>query len=309
MMSRKPFSSPREEALDIAFQLRNDIISNKTDAASVLRGCLAIASNLNKQSDLNWISRELKGYGPDGIIPEYRKVSCRYKRKGIIDLADGFEVNDVGFSVHILISHTKKDAALEIVGGESIDYLTVERIENLLAAVIDRCLLFLISVIGELQYGGVVENLMEEIRRKTDEKLAVLDTSIAEETHSLYLNLMSTNPADWIKVGHSCRRILKLLADKVFPSSTQKYTMKNGKVLEVLDSDYINRLCAFLDKETSAGEKKLVTTEMGYLEGYIHRTLDYAQMVEHSSSIEKLHADMLAIHTYLVASEILRYVP
>jgi len=40
-----------------------------------------------------------------------------------------------------------------------------------LTTITDKCLLFLSDIIGELQYGGVVENLMEEIRKKTDEKL------------------------------------------------------------------------------------------------------------------------------------------
>ena len=164
------------------------------------------------------------------------------------------------------------------------------------------------DVISELQYGGIVEYLMEEIRKNTDEQLAQLDRKLTDETQSLYVNLTSTNPADWNKVGHSCRKILKLLADKVFPPREEPYQLKDGRTVEVGDPHFINRLCAFFDQKISGGERKFLIAEIAYLESYLRQVVEYDQMGEHKPSIEKFHANMMAIHTYLVTSEILKHV-
>jgi hypothetical protein len=89
------------------------------------------------------------------------------------------------------------------------------------------------------------------------------------------MNLTSTNPADWNKVAHSCRKMFKLLADKVFPSREEPYKMKDDKILEVDDPHFINRLYAFLDQETSSDERRILIAEIGYLESYLRQVVEY----------------------------------
>jgi hypothetical protein len=188
-------------------------------------------------------------------------------------------------------------------------HVSPSRVESTLAAIVDNCFLFLNDIITELQYGGIVEYLMEEIRRRTDERLTTFNVKITEETQSLYINLTSTNPADWSKVGHSCRKILKLLADSVFPPIDEKYNTKDGRTLEVTEPCFVNRLYAFLDKNLPSYEKKFIEAQIDYLESYLRQVVSYAQMAEHNPSLEKFHVNMLAIQTYLVISDILRQIP
>jgi len=143
-------------------------------------------------------------------------------------------------------------------------HIAPDRISLLLASIVDRCLAFLNETIKELQYGGVAEFLMEEIRRNTDERLATFDKKITEETQSLYLNLTSTNPADWSKVGHSCRKILKFLADSISPSD-DKYEGKDGRFLNVNESCYINRLQAYIDETCSPDERNSLVCRLNIL--------------------------------------------
>jgi hypothetical protein len=308
-MTTKGSSSPREEALEIASQTRKKILSGGEDVVSILRACLVIANNLHKEEDMNWIRRELSGYSSDVVVPGYRICECPYKpRAGSVQKKAEFTKLMLRYPIHMYVQHVKRNISMTFVEEVGDIYLDPERMENMLCRIGDRCLFFLNDVVNELQYGGVVEYLMEEIRTKTDEGLATLDSKITDETQSLFLNLTSTNPADWSKVGHSCRKVLKLLADKVFPPSDEKYTAKDGKVLEIDDSHFINRLCAFLDQKSSGDELKFLKAEIEYLESYLRQTVNYAQMVEHNPSIAKFHANMLAIHTYLISSEILRHV-
>jgi hypothetical protein len=308
-MSKEWFSSPREEALEIAYQTRKDILAGKSDPVVILRACLVIANDLAKKSAIEWINQELSGYKTNQI-PDYRVHDCPIFGGAYFNVHEGFQKFKLHYPVHYLFSYSKKnqDMTISLEDGKIL-HVSPNRLDSTLAAIVDRCFQFLNETIVELQYGGIVEFLMEEIRRKTDEKLATYDPKITEETQSLYLSLTSTNPADWSKVGHSCRKILKLLADSVFQPRDEKYTAKDGRVLEVTEPCFINRLYAFLDKNSSPEEKKFLGAQIDYLESYLRQVVNYAQMAEHNPSIEKFHANMLAIHTYLVISSLLRHVP
>jgi len=309
-MKSKHFSSPREEALTIAMETRSRILEGEGDAVDVLRACSVMAHILNKEDDRKWITCELEGYKLGEKIPSYRKITLRFRNAGSLQIE--YRKLEVVEDVHLLSSAQEKDEPLQYrregFVGVSTASLDISDIDNILAKIIDRCLDFLNKIIAELQYGGMVEYLMEEIRQKTDEKLATLDNKITEETRSLLANLASTNPADWSKVGHSCRKILKLLADRVFPPRDQVYETRDKRVLQVGDSNFINRLCAFLDLKAKSDEKKFLVAEIEYFESYLRQAVNYAQMAEHNPAIERFHANMLSIHTYLIASEILKYV-
>jgi hypothetical protein len=306
-LTSKKWFSPREEALEIAYQARKDILSGKADPVAILRACVVIANNLNKTTTMEWVNKELSGYKSEEEPPNYRIMKCPYSEEGI-QKNDFYEVK-LHFPVHYLAQYGKKNEPMTICyeDGDIKAYVSPLRLESLLDSVVDKCLQFLNEIITELQYGGIVEFLMEEIRQKTDERLAIYNSKITEETQSLYLNLTSTNPADWNKVGHSCRKILKLFADSIFPPRDEKYKAKDGRVFDVGDQHFINRLYAFLDQKVACDEKKFLTAQIGYVESYLRQVVDYAQMAEHNPSIEKFHADMLAIHTYLILSEILRH--
>lgn len=213
-MVKEWFSSPREEALEIAYHARKDILSGNDNAAKILRSCLVIANDLNKTDTVNWINQELSEYRVKDV-PQYRIQSCAVTIHQNEE-HEGFRKFGIRSSVHQLLHFEKAGKSMRIKldneEGERYDmnrilHVTPDKISIVLASVVDRCLAFLNETIGELQYGGVVEFLMEEIRRNTDDKLATYDQKITEETQSLYLNLTSTNPADWSKIGHSCRKI------------------------------------------------------------------------------------------------------
>jgi hypothetical protein len=307
-MSVKKFSSPKEEALEIAIQTRKDILEGKKDAISTLRSCLVIAEDLNKKEEEQWIKAELSGYNKSDIIPEYRKINCKIISN--LETGEVFEVINVFLSVHSLNAILQsKNPSFEYVWDDKTRRLLQEyQTKELLNSITDKCLFFLNDIIAELQYGGIVEYLMEEIRKNTDEKLITIDERILNEAQSIYVNLTSTNPADWSKVAHSCRNMLKLLADTVFPQREEKYKMKDGRIFEVGNPNYINRLCAFLDQKISGGERKFLITEINYLENYIREVVEYDQMGEHKPSIEKFHANMMAIYTYLIISEIIKHI-
>lgn len=302
-LDKQKISSPREQALIYAYNAQNSILSGNQDAVSTLRSCLVIASLLKKTSMKQWVNKELQGYSPSDKIPGYRTLSCN--KVNNFNIFQGFERFDVPYGVHNLQEHfnAKKNVYVDHDCGSLVIYQG--ELSQLLSTIVDKCLFFLNQIIDELQYGGTVEYLMEEIRKNTDEKLAQLDKKIVDETRSLSLNLTSTNPADWNKVAHSTRKMLKILADNVFPPQNQPYITKDKRTLEVSDDKFINRLYAFLDQKLRGRQRAFMISEIEYFEAYLHQLVIYSHRGEHKSSIEKYQADMLAVHTYLIISEVL----
>ena len=234
-------------------------------------------------------------------------MKCLYEDSSYPDyLSRDFIDVRISLKIHLLNEYFANNQIIKFEQDGKVKLLDHLRLKKVISAILDKCLFFLNDVITELQYGGTVELLMEEIRKSTDEKLANIDINLRNETQSLYLNLVSSNPADWNKVAHSCRKILTLLADQVFPAKNETYQMKDGRQIKVANPQYINRLCAFLDQKVKSDERRFLISELEYFESYLRQIVDYAQMGEHKPSIEKFHADMIAIHTYLISSEILK---
>jgi hypothetical protein len=68
-MARERFSSPREEALEIALITRKNILSGNDDSLKILHACVVIASNLGKSEEVAWMNRELSGAFTKAAFP------------------------------------------------------------------------------------------------------------------------------------------------------------------------------------------------------------------------------------------------
>lgn len=305
-MGFKNFTSPREEALEIAYTTRKYLLNDTKDAVSLLRSCLAVATNLNRSEDEKWIKFELSGY-KSKEVPSYRMINCYYEINNVV------QAKPVKWNIYppiqVMITQISRNATLRLtIDDKTIALVDPLRLELIISNIKDICLFYLNDVIKELQYGGIVEYLMEEIRNEVDEKLAKLDDNISKEASSLYLNLSSTNPADWPKVAHSCRRMLMFVADKVFPASNNDHTLKDGTVLKIGEPHIINRLCAFVDQELNGDRRKFLMADIKYFENYLRKVVEFTNMGEHNKTLEKFDANMIAIHNYLIIGDILKLV-
>lgn len=303
-MEHMKVSSPRDDALKIARKTRDVILSGEQDVEKILRACYSIVIGLGRNRDTNllWITWELSGY--QGIspfyVPMYRNVFCTIK-----NIRHTPERIDILDDAHTLSLCLREKSGIQYKRDGGDVFLDTTSIARILNRVIDNCLDFLCRIIPELEFGGTVEVLMEEIRKKTDEQFAKMDIKLSNEAETLYQNLKSENPAEWSQVGHSCRRILILLADKVFSPQKEPQKGNDGKLHELGEKEYVNRLCAFLDQKTSGDEKGFHKAELEYLKSYLSTVVEFDNKGEHAPEIKKSDAELMAIHTYLICSEIL----
>jgi hypothetical protein len=293
----KRYSSREEEALELSISTRTKILSGNYKSVAVIRSCYTIAEILGLNEDLSWLSFELNGYSAE--VPNYR----------IINLNSSFQTipHFVKESIEQIIGLIKKKKTFVTLNYSRSSFNLEFQYERIIECVINRCLLFLNCVTSELQYGGAVEHLLEEIRRKTDSRLSNYGEAMLAEAQSLYTSLQSENPADWSKVGHSCRKMLEILADEIFPERSIPFVGKDGQSHNVKQDKYVNRLVCFVDQQTHGSERRLLIPEIQFFATYIDRLNEDLNSIEHNTSFEeKYHVNLAAIRTYLIISELIR---
>jgi hypothetical protein len=56
-------------------QLQSAALDRNVPVEDLLRRAKVVATKLESHQFLSWIDREMKGYGPDDPVPEYRELS------------------------------------------------------------------------------------------------------------------------------------------------------------------------------------------------------------------------------------------
>ena len=291
--------TPKEEALEIAIKTRDKLLEENPNTSAIIQGCFVVASSLGDTENLKWISDELDGYSSNTEVPRYRKF---WQRKSGKPREDIYVIH----SVLIIENFCLKEKTFEVWDpdiedkGYSLDSGWCYRI---LSGVKNRCLIYLTNKITELRYGGLISSIVDKMIDDINIKISKMNVEAMSELQSIYNNLSSgKSETDWSKVAHSCRRVLKIVADSLFPSQNEQYIDSIGKRHNVKEDDYMNRLLAFVDTKRGNG---IISAEIKYLSSYLDNIRDFSGKGEHSK-IDKVQAEQIAVHTYLILSQILK---
>ncbi len=290
----KLFESPSEHALDLALDTLNKLNKEESQTSAILRSCYTIASLMGDHKNKEWIDRELSGYKKDNDFPNYRKF--KNKSQGAFS---------VDYSVHKIEYAVKMKESLESWDSGFKNHFTLSPSwsHTIISEIKDKALKFLIDTITKLRYSGKMVSLIENIQKEVNSKLTKINPQIDSEIQSISVNIIGEDSEKLSKVAHSCRRILKLLADKVFPSSDEPFIDSDNKSHSIKDDAYMNRLLMFLEKNKG---DKLITKEINYLGPIFDEIRESAGKGVHAT-ISKFETEKIFIHTYLIVSEILKH--
>ena len=121
----------------------------------------------------------------------------------------------------------------------------------------------------ELRFSGIADDIFSRIRERVDTSIGNTIPESVQKLSAIHDNLRSENTEDWSNAVHSCRRILKDLADVVFPPQKEDRikTIKGKKITFNLGKEqYVNRLIAFIEDHSSSQQfKHIVGSHLSFI--------------------------------------------
>lgn len=155
---------------------------------------------------------------------------------------------------------------------------------------------------NQYAFGSIPQEKFDAIRVHVDDLLLDLCPEAIEQFMAAYARLSSTSAEDWSQALTSCRRVIKSVADALYPpKATNEGERKLG------EEQYMNRLWAFLDENVPTGSNKtLAKAHVDYLGSFLDQL--------NSKSSKGVHATVtyeetvrVVLYTYLTLGDVLEF--
>jgi hypothetical protein len=184
----------------------------------------------------------------------------------------------------------------------------MEKAKGALQEVKAKIYKYTLNIYFQMRFSEISYEIFESTRIMVDNKLKDLIPDSVKMFLSIYDNLKSSNSEDWSNSVHSCRRLLKDVADRLFPPKPDGKAAieRNGKSVKVGDENYINRLvCYIQDKSGSDTYQSVIGTSLQYIGERIDAISDAVQKGSHTNIKSRYEAERFVIYTYLLLGDIL----
>lgn len=165
---------------------------------------------------------------------------------------------------------------------------------------------FLLDAEAEMERGQTSASVFEETIRYVEETLGELAPDVLGELRAAEERLIENNPAAISQGLVSCRRVLKAIADAVYPAREEPVVGFDGKPRKVGDDQYINRLLQFaIERSGSRSANDLLQAGLDALGRRLQAVNALASRGVHAN-VPLEEANSCFTQTYLLAAEILR---
>jgi len=167
---------------------------------------------------------------------------------------------------------------------------------------------YVINIYYQLKFSGISDDIFTRIRENVDKKISKILPISVKRFSAVYENLQSENPEDWSNAVHSCRRILKDLADVVYPPRENKITNVNGeeKTIHLGKEHFLNRILTFIqENSTSERFSDIVGSHLKYIEDRLKSVLKATNKGTHETIVSREEADRYVVFTYLLIGDII----
>ena len=324
-----------EQALEISRKTRQEILFGKNTLEKNLHGFYTVAQILGHEEEMHWAENELSGYASD--CPEYRKNALRnfwYAGMPINELVKNTALHQdcpisISRIIHILDqkqTHNSRYVLSETdfkhiqehhnKYRENIDNLHFMTKENIGWEFNKACLNEIIDVVKlelttklnkmiiEITYGRIPEGIFKKFQRNVNSTLTNSNPSAISELNIACEELrQSEDPERISHVAFGCRRLIKAVADELFPSRKIQYKTKDGTNFKVEEEYFLNRLVAFVDS-TNSPNRKFLVRKIGLLRDLYGEIPESINKGTHLN-ITNSGAEMLVIYTYIILGDII----
>ncbi|MHA1942470.1 MAG: ComEA family DNA-binding protein [Candidatus Hodarchaeales archaeon] len=281
------------------------------EISAAIRKLSLIAELMDKENLSRWCDFHLGKYSH--IIPPAEKVDQTYVnnvkeqvKKLKIGLLSTQEIlcrlgmAGGGFESVEFIERTLEEFQRRKINNNGIHYIS--DLKRNLGAIANGAYEIASYIYKTYSFGDIPQQQFNFIREKVDGLLMDICPDAIEKFMIAYEKLASRGAENWSLALTECRRILKAVADSIFPAqSTKKGERKLG------DDQYINRLWAFMDQNIRGGsDKDLTKAHIDYLGSFLEEINKKASKGVHAT-VTREEAIRAVLYTYLTIGDILEF--
>jgi len=165
---------------------------------------------------------------------------------------------------------------------------------------------FLSQTEKQLLFGQIHADIFEQNRLYVEVRLGQLCPDALAQFTSAYRHTHSNDPESSAQALLSCRRLLKSLADVLYPPRDEPAIGSDGQMHELRDERYIARLRQFVFEQTArATSGQLLQAQVQDLGSRLDRLYDLMNKGLHDW-VDQFEFNQCLIQTYLVVGDLLR---
>ncbi|MGX5587125.1 AbiTii domain-containing protein [Bacillus thuringiensis] len=326
-----------KEALDLSEEILRNFELREIPTQNIVLKCLRLARLIHDFDSVEWLKQEANGFErtEEGYIANAAwSAAAKSGRRYFIDDPKGDpekpERVERAFTQTIAVMEAAVDAAKARMGvaydrnvsissqstflppipqGNANERNAIaniirdntEKIETVKSKLYE----FVLNVNYELKFGDITEDIFTRKRKSVDTTLKDICPEAIQKFISVYENLKSDNDEDWANAVHTCRRIIKDVADSLYPPSNEPIQLPGGKTRKIGEDQYINRLIQYIDsKSTSEKFSAIVGSHLKFIGERLDGVHEAANKGTHAE-VTLDEAERYIIYTYLVIGDIL----
>ena len=158
----------------------------------------------------------------------------------------------------------------------------------------------------QLIFGQLHADIFEQNRQYVDLKLGQLCPDALEKFVAAYRRMQENTPESRAQALTSCRRLLKSLADVLYPPSDKPVLGADGKSRVLTEDRYVARLWQYVFEHTAhSASGELLLAQVQDLGNRIDRLYDLTNKGVHAE-VSEFEVNQCVIQTYLLAGDLLR---
>jgi len=323
-----------DEATSLSEEILADMEYSHISLEGTLLKCSRLARLLNDQDAMEWLRQELGGFDKDpksgGFTSAARKAALRSGRKNAPEQpsknADQklptvnpstvarleSQVSTLGEQLKVAFDPSFSSSSQSVINptppsNEQERFQlsnTIATDRDLLQRIRNSVHSYVVSCNYSLKFGAITQDIFARTRERVDTELAARCPAAAQRFMSAYEGLQSSNSVDWSNAVHSCRRVLKDLADSLFPA-TDAPIERGGNPIGLSTDKYVNRLMCYVeDQHGSETYSAVVGSTLEFIGDRLHALVDAGNKGTHNE-VEKDEAERYIIYTYLVVGDLL----
>lgn len=318
------------EALELSEEILKNIELSEIPLANILLKVLRLARLANNFEATEWLMQEINGFDSEkGFLTAKAWVATgksgrRYFKKdkdewkeyantqSVAVMESTIKSNMSRMEVSVdpdisVSSHSVYNPVIPLGNAQERLKIATE-ISNLtgtIEKVRSKVYQYVLSVNHELKFGNLTEDIFTRKRASVDKLLADMCPDTISKFISVYENLLSGNNEDWANAVHSCRRILKDVADKLYPPSDTPIEKEGGKTVKVGNDQYVNRLMIYIESNSKSEKyNSVVGSHLKYIGERIDSITEAVNKGSHHE-VSLDEAERYILYTYIIIGDIL----